>query len=64
MRRTRKTLIVITSTVVLSNVFPITGVFQFFLDQRHYRYSSYNGSLTFTEYWSRGFQMMKNWHRS
>ena len=50
------------AVVIVSNIFPITGLFTFLLDQKHYRYSNYNGSSTFYEFMERDFEMAKRWH--
>lgn len=47
------------STIILANTPPIYYLFKIFLDERHYRYSNYNGSLTFSEFMSRGFEMLE-----
>lgn len=58
----KKILLVIITVVIVSNIFPITGVFSFLLDQKHYRYSNYNGSATFYEFMERDFEMAKRSH--
>lgn len=50
--------------VVLANIPPFTPLLDIFFGERHYRYSNYNGSLTFSEFMSRGFEMMKNRHKT
>ncbi|KQB99369.1 hypothetical protein AQF98_17505 [Pedobacter sp. Hv1] len=43
----------------MSNIPPFTGIFRFFLDQKHYRYSNSDGTSTFYEFMSRDFEMAK-----
>lgn len=62
MKRYRKTLFFIVFIIVFANTF--AGAFKTFLDERHYRYSNYDGSVTFSEFMSRNFEMMKNRHKS
>ncbi len=38
-------------------------LFKNFVDERHYRYSNYNGSFTFYEFMSRDFEMMHRGHK-
>lgn len=64
MKKYRKIIIVGTVIIFLSNVFPLAIVFRLFLDERHYRYSNYNGSLTFTEFMNQNFDTMKNRHEA
>lgn len=60
----KKIIVGIILIIFLANVFPLGGVFRLFLDEKHYRYSNYNGSLTFTVISHRNFEMLKNRHRS
>ena len=62
MKQHKKILILVACTIILANIPPFQQIFKFFLDQRHYRYSNYNGSLTFTEFMSRRFDMLKLRH--
>lgn len=64
MKRNKKALIVVACILLFANIPPFTSLFEILLDERHYRYSNYNGSLTFTEFMSRGFEMMNNRHKS
>lgn len=64
MKRYKKIIIVSVTIIFLSTVFPLPGVLKFFLDEEHYRYSNYNGSLTFTVISHRNFVMLMNRHRS
>lgn len=59
----KKIIIIICSIIVLSNTPPFTGLLKTFVDERHYRYSTYNGSYTFYEFMSRNFEMMEISHR-
>ena len=54
--------IVIASLVIISNINPFNGILKTFVDEKHYRYSNYNGSFTFYEFMSRNFNMMKYSH--
>lgn len=64
MIRNIKIAISIIGIIILSNMSPFVWFFKNFVDERHYRYSNYNGSNTFTEFKSRNFEMMKSVHRS
>ncbi len=63
MKRFKKVWVGIVGIIVISNIHPITSIFTLFLDEGHYRYSTYNGHLTFTEFMSRNFKMLKNRHK-
>lgn len=54
--------IVAVAIIILSNVPPFTQVLKIIFDEKHYRYSNYNGSYTFYEFKSRDFEMMKTAH--
>ncbi len=67
MKRNKKILLVIASIIILANTWPFAPLFTTFIDKGHYRdgyyrYSNYNGSLTFVEFMSRDFEMMKRRH--
>ncbi|WP_316819227.1 hypothetical protein [Pedobacter nyackensis] len=64
MKRSKKISIIVGCIVILSNVPPFTGLLKTFVDERHYRYSTYNGSFTFYEFMSRKFEMMNDIHKS
>jgi hypothetical protein len=63
MTRNKKIIISIIAIIILSNVSPFVWMFKNFVDERHYRYSNYNGSFTFYEFMSRDFEMMKRSHK-
>lgn len=62
MKRKRIIIIVIISVIVLSNITPFRQILKISIDERHYRYSNYNGSFTFYEFMDRNFEMMKRMH--
>lgn len=62
MRRNIKLTILIIGIIILSNLAPFVWMFKNFVDERHYRYSNYNGSFTFYEFMDRNFQMMNGSH--
>ncbi len=59
----KKILIVLAVIVIGSNLFPFTALLKIFVDEKHYRYSNYNGSLTFTVFSHRDFEMLKRRHK-
>ncbi|WP_316794733.1 hypothetical protein [Pedobacter frigoris] len=64
MKHRKKILIIIGCIIILSNIPPISALIQISVDERYYRYSNYNGTMTFTQFMSRNFEMMKNRHNS
>lgn len=63
-KKTRKKIIIgILAIIILANTWPFIWVFKNFVDERHYRYSNYNGSFTFYEFMDRDFEMMKYSHQ-
>jgi len=62
MKSKRNITIAIIAIIVLSNVTPFRQILKIAVDQRHYRYSNYNGSFTFYEYMDLNFEMMKRMH--
>jgi len=62
MKRSSKILIVVVCVIAVANIQPFSAIFRLFLDERHYQYSNYNGSSTFSEFMSRDFQMAKRRH--
>ena len=50
-----KNIAIMIAVVITSNIFPITGLFTFLLDEKHYRYSNANGSFTSYEFMGRRF---------
>lgn len=62
MKRYKKFLITIAGIIILSNTYPFTQLLKISVDERHYRYSNYNGSFTFYEFMDRNFEMMKSSH--
>lgn len=62
MKRNKKIILIIAGIIILSNVFPLTHLLRIAVDEGHYRYSNYNGSVTLIEFMERGLDMMKNRH--
>jgi hypothetical protein len=62
MKLYKKILFIFACAIILSNIPPFYNFFNLFLDERHYLYSNYNGSLTFSEFMSRDFEMFKRRH--
>lgn len=50
--------------IILSNTTPFVWMLKNTVDERHYRYSNYNGSNTFCEFMDLNFEMMKSVHAS
>lgn len=59
----KKIIISILAIIILANTWPFIWVFKNFVDERHYRYSNYNGSFIFYEFMDRDFEMMKYSHQ-
>ena len=64
MKKNIKIILIIIGIIIVYNIYPFVWLFKNFVDERHYRYSNYNGSNTFTEFMSRNFEMMKSVHKN
>lgn len=62
MKKRAKLLIVCSIIIVIANIPPVSSLFRFFLDEKHYRYSNYDGSNTSYEFMSRDYNLMKRLH--
>ncbi len=58
-----KTLISIITLIICSNIPAITPIFTLLFDQKHFKYSNYDGTCVNVEFWSRNFEMMKRLHQ-
>ena len=63
MKSQRKLLIAIGLIIICSNLPFITPIFTLFLDEKHYKYSNYDGTCANVEFMSRNFEMMKRLHQ-
>jgi hypothetical protein len=64
MKNYKHKILFIVGILILSNVFPLKQLIKLLADERHYRYSNFDGSHTTVEFKSRGFGMMKKMHQS
>lgn len=59
MKKSKPILIGLIILITISNIPIITPIFTLFLDERHYRYSNFDGSCTHYEFKSNDFEVMK-----
>lgn len=59
----KKIIVKIILIIFLSNLPPVYGLIRTFADWQSFRYSTYNGSVTFISFWDRNFEMMQRVHK-
>lgn len=64
MKRYKKIILIIAGIIILFNFYPFTAILEIAFEVKHYRYSNYNGSLTFSEFKGHRFDMLKHRHES
>lgn len=63
MKKIKKIFLAFFILIIVSNLPFVTPFFTFVLDEKHYKYSNFDGTCTSVEFMSRDFEMMKRLHQ-